>query len=199
VQTIAGAKPRGFCGSGLIDAMAVLLDAGLVDETGRLLPSDEHGPDVSPKSAAHVRQNGDGMAEVVFAPGPSGDITLTQGDIRELQNAKGSIGAGVQVLCERNGLHPSELDTVLLAGAFGNFVRPESARRIGLLPWVELGRIRSVGNAAGVGAQMALLSRRERLQAQRLMRKVRYVELSGTPDFRDAYMDAMFFPESGKG
>ncbi len=67
VQTIAGAKPRGFCGSGLIDAIAVLLDAGLVDETGRLLPSDEHGPDVSPKAASRLRRNGDGMAEVVFA------------------------------------------------------------------------------------------------------------------------------------
>jgi uncharacterized 2Fe-2S/4Fe-4S cluster protein (DUF4445 family) len=134
------------------------------------------------------------MLEVVFGDRLRGEVTLTQADIRELQNAKGSIAAGIQVLCDRNGVHPAELGAVLLAGAFGNFVRPSSALRIGLLPPVPLKRIRSVGNAAGVGAQMALLSRGERRQAQKLRSKVRYVELSGSPDFRDAYMDAMFFP-----
>jgi uncharacterized 2Fe-2S/4Fe-4S cluster protein (DUF4445 family) len=193
IETIGGTRARGFCGSGLVDAVAALLDSGLVDETGRLLPPDEL-PETVPAPAAGRLRERDGMLEVVFGDRHRGEVTLTQADIRELQNAKGSIAAGIQVLCDRNGVHPAELGAVLLAGAFGNFVRPSSALRIGLLPPVPLKRIRSVGNAAGVGAQMALLSRGERRQAQKLRSKVRYVELSGSPDFRDAYMDAMFFP-----
>ena len=193
IDTIGGTRARGFCGSGLVDAVAALLDSGLVDETGRLLPPDEL-PETVPAPAAGRLRERDGMLEVVFGDRHRGEVTLTQADIRELQNAKGSIAAGIQVLCDRYGVHPAELGAVLLAGAFGNFVRPSSALRIGLLPPVPLKRIRSVGNAAGVGAQMALLSRGERRQAQKLRSKVRYVELSGSPDFRDAYMDAMFFP-----
>lgn len=193
IETIGGARARGFCGSGLVDAVAALLESGLVDETGRLLPADEL-PDTVPAPAAARLRERDGAQEVVFGDRHQGEVALTQADIRELQNAKGSIAAGIQVLCDRNGVDPAGLGVVLLAGAFGNFVRPSSARRIGLLPPVPLNRIRSVGNAAGVGAQMALLSHAERRQAQRLRSRVRYVELSGSPDFRDAYMDAMFFP-----
>ncbi|BCW99460.1 MAG: ferredoxin [Armatimonadota bacterium] len=193
IETIGGARARGFCGSGLVDAVAALLESGLVDETGRLLPADELPDTVPAPVAARLRER-DGAQEVVFGDRHQGEVALTQADIRELQNAKGSIAAGIQVLCDRNGVDPAGLGVVLLAGAFGNFVRPSSARRIGLLPAVPLNRIRSVGNAAGVGAQMALLSHAERRQAQRLRSRVRYVELSGSPDFRDAYMDAMFFP-----
>lgn len=195
VQTIGNAKARGFCGSGLIDAVAVLLSAGLVDESGRLCQPNELPANISPALAKRVRK-GEKLVEVVFAHGHDKDIVLTQGDIRELQNAKGSIGAGVEVICRRLGVEPTNLDAVLLAGAFGNFVNPESARRIGLLPNVPVKHIQSVGNAAGVGAQMALLSRLERNRAQSVRHKVRYVELSGTMDFRDAYMEAMFFPEA---
>ncbi len=195
VETVAGAPPVGFCGSGLIDAVAALLDGGLVDETGRLFPPDEIPSSVPAALAERVRVGPDGKVEVALASGPSGDVTLTQGDIRELQNAKGSIAAGVEVLCRREGIRSSDLDRVLLAGAFGSYLRPSSARRIGLLPQLPLDRISSVGNAAGSGARMALLSSVERRRALDLKTRVRYTELSGAEDFRDAYMDAMFFPE----
>ncbi len=193
IETIGGGRARGFCGSGLVDAVAALLETGLVDETGRLLPEDEL-PESVPEAARSRLREREGVLEVVFGDRHRGEVALTQADIRELQNAKGSIAAGIQVLCDRNGVDPADLGVVLLAGAFGNFVRPASARRIGLLPQVPLSRIRSVGNAAGTGAQMALLSKTERRQAQKLRSRIRYVELSGSPDFRDAYMDAMFFP-----
>lgn len=194
VETVAGSPPAGICGSGLIDAVAALLDCGIVDETGRLLPPDELPPGLSPALAGRVRLDRDGKAEVLLAEGPSGDVSLTQRDVREVQNAKGSIAAGIEVLCHRQGIQTSDIDAILLAGAFGNFLRPASARRIGLLPSLSLRRIQSVGNAAGAGARMALLSSAERKRSQKLKDVVRYTELSGSPDFRDAYMEAMFFP-----
>lgn len=190
-QTIGGVAARGFCGSGLIDAVAALLDVGLLDETGRL-QNPEDVPGLAPALKERVRKSETGL-EVVF--GEDGQAALTQADIRELQNAKGSIQAGVQVLCQRNNVKPEDLDRVLLAGAFGNFVRPAAARRLGLLPQAPLERITPVGNAAGAGAEIVLLSSTERRRAGKLQKSIRYVELSGTPDFRDAYMDAMFFPE----
>jgi len=193
VQTIAGARPRGFCGSGLVDAVAALLDARLLDDTGRLVPPDELEEDIPPKLAARMRL-GQKAPEVVFAGNPERGVKLTQGDIRELQNAKGSIAAGIDVLCRQGGVEPSGLDEVLVAGAFGNFVRPEAARRLGLLPQVPLEHIRPVGNAAGAGARLALLSETERRMAEEIRGMVEYVELSGSAGFRDAYMEAMFFP-----
>lgn len=194
VTTIGNAPARGFCGSGLIDAVAALLDSGIVDETGRVVDAEEMPDTVTDRMKARLGEGQDGKAFMVFTEGENGPVKLTQGDIRELQNAKGSIGAGIEVICQRSGISTNELDSILLAGAFGNFLNPRSAVRIGLLPQVPLERVQSIGNAAGVGARMALLSKDERVKARDVSRRVRYVELSGTVDFREAYMDAMFFP-----
>jgi len=122
------------------------------------------------------------------------EIALTQRDIRELQKAKGAVYAGIKILCSHMGIAPEEIDRVLLAGAFGNYIRRESALAVGLIPQLPLERIRSIGNAAGVGAQMALLSTFERQRAERLARKVEYIELSSSKEFPTEYAEAMFFP-----
>jgi uncharacterized 2Fe-2S/4Fe-4S cluster protein (DUF4445 family) len=110
-----------------------------------------------------------------------------------MQLAKGAIRAGIRLLQQRVGLKDSDIRHVLLAGAFGNYLRPASALRIGLLPAVPIERIRFVGNAAASGAQMALISRRCRQQAGRLARKMQYVEIAHEPDFQTVFADSMFF------
>ena len=121
-------------------------------------------------------------------------LCLYQKDIRELQLANGAIRAGISILLDMAGLQPSDLGTVLLAGAFGNFIRRSSARRIGMLPPVPRERIRFVGNTASFGAKRALLSRDEKEYAARIASEIRHVDLSLNPDFQMEFSTAMMFP-----
>jgi uncharacterized 2Fe-2S/4Fe-4S cluster protein (DUF4445 family) len=120
---------------------------------------------------------------------------LTQPDIRALQFAKGAIAAGVQVLMAEMGVTTDDLDEVLLAGSFGSYINPASARAIGLVPWVPVEHIAAVGNAAGEGAKISLLSFREREAANRLPEFIEYLELSGRPEFNDIFMQVLAFPQ----
>ena len=120
-------------------------------------------------------------------------VVLTQRDIRELQLAKGAIRTGIEMLLRKTGLKAKDIQRILLAGAFGNYIRPESAVRIGLLPDVPVETIHFVGNAASSGAQMILLSRRCRTQAKQLARKIRYVEIAHEPDFQTIFAESMSF------
>ena len=178
-ETIAGAPPVGICGSGLLDVVAGLLDDGVVDETGRMM--DAAGASTPPGEAAFT-----------LAPG----IAVTQGDIREVQLAKAAIAAGIEVLLDRAGLQAADLDEVVLTGGFGHHLSAASALRIGLLPEVEVGRIRSTPNAAGAGAVRALLQREVLPRMRRVAERTEYIELSGRPEFQDRYVDNMIFPAS---
>ncbi len=129
---------------------------------------------------------------------PEDNIVLTQPDIRALQFAKGAIAAGVDVLMARLGITAQDLHEVLLAGSFGSYINPASARTIGLVPWVPVERIVAVGNAAGEGAKIALLSFREREAANRIPEFIEYVELSGRPEFNDIFTEALAFPTATK-
>ncbi len=201
VSTIGGGFPRGICGSGLVDAVAVMLRAGVLDTSGRILdPADV------PEGAARYVVKGERGNEFVLSqggPDGRGRVTLTQGDIRQVQLAKGAIYAGTRVLMEELGIEIGEISEVLLAGAMGNYFDKESARTIGLVPALPVERIRSVGNGAGAGAQMALCSIKERRRAEEIARKVQHVVLSKSPRFNQEFMEAMFFPEPverhGKG
>ena len=122
------------------------------------------------------------------------DIVFTQQDIRECQLAKGAIRAGTMLLLDAMGITEMDLAEVQLAGAFGNFLDPESALRAGLTPNVPLDRIRSVGNAAGVGAKLALLSVQERKRAIRIAQRTEHIQLSGSAAFQKAFTVAMQFP-----
>ena len=196
LQTIGDAPPVGLCGSGLIDAVAQLYRRGLLDATGRLRSADEVKQKV-PESLQSRLVTLEGVRAFILAtPDETGStaVLLTQKDIRQLQFAKGSIATGIQVLMNETGVRASDLQEVLLAGAFGSYIHPDSARTIGLVPPVALPRIRAVGNAAGEGAKIALLSYREREAAEGMPSRVEYLELSGREDFNDLFMKALGFP-----
>ena len=187
LQVIGDEPPRGICGSGLIDAVAQLRVAGLLDASGRLARADE----VPGHPLASRLVEEDGLRGFHL----TGDITLTQRDIRELQSAKGAIATGIAALMELMGVTADDLHQVLLAGSFGTYIDPQSARVIGLVPPVPVERITAAGNAAGEGAKMALLSFREREMAFDLLRRVEYVELSGRPGFNEAFIGSVGFPD----
>ena len=142
-------------------------------------------------------RRGQGGFEFILVPAKESetgeDIVLTQGDLRELQLAKGAIYAGLMILLKEAGINENDLDQVLLAGAFGNYVRKESALRIGLLPQLPPDKIVAVGNAAGDGSRMALASKTVRERALNLPQKVEHLELSTRPDFQDIFIDALPF------
>ena len=196
LQTIGDAPPVGLCGSGLIDAVAQLYRRGLLDATGRMRSAEDvRATHPEPLRARLVTWEGV-RAFVLATPEETGStaVVLTQKDIRQLQFAKGSIATGIQVLMNEMGVKAADLQDVLLAGAFGSYIHPDSARTIGLVPPVALERIRAVGNAAGEGAKIALLSYREREAAEGMPSRVEYLELSGREDFNDLFMKALGFP-----
>jgi uncharacterized 2Fe-2S/4Fe-4S cluster protein (DUF4445 family) len=198
LQVIGDVEPIGVAGSGLVDAVAAMVAAGLVDGSGRLVAAD--APGVPPGLAARLRQVGQERVFVLHFRGhdPDGDpadaLYLSQRDIRELQFAKAAISTGWQLLLEEQGLTAADVAQVLLAGSFGSYLGPAAAVRIGLVPEVALLRIVSAGNVAGEGAKMALLSQRERAAAQALLEEVHYVELSDRADFNDRFVERLAFP-----
>jgi uncharacterized 2Fe-2S/4Fe-4S cluster protein (DUF4445 family) len=194
LQLIGNAgKPLGICGSGLVDAVAELIKAGLVDASGKLLRAEEaRALGISEKLIVRlVEERG---VRAFLLSEPEDHIILTQPDIRALQFAKGAIGAGVQVLMQYMGLTTDDLHEILLAGSFGSYINPASARTIGLVPWIPVERIVAVGNSAGEGAKIALLSFREREAAKRIPEFIEYVELSGRAEFNDVFTSALAFP-----
>ena len=126
--------------------------------------------------------------------GGTRDVVITQRDIRQVQLAKGAIRAGIDLILEQAGMTAGDLEEILLAGAFGNYISKMSAVRIGLLPAIPPERIRFVGNAALTGAKMALLSCQARADAEQIRRKSVHLDLAGLPAFADAFADAMSFP-----
>jgi len=196
VNTIGDAPALGICGSGLIDAVAVLLDLGIISKTGRLLVQpDRLLPDVI---AARLRHDDNGSPEFVLVraadSGNHLDIVLSQGDIRQLQLAKAAIMSGVQTLLQQGNLERSDIDAFLLAGGFGNYINIRNARRIGLLPDLANDRIHFIANAAGLGAQMALLSDQCRRKAEKIAVETQHLSLAGLPGFQKTYLAAMGFP-----
>jgi uncharacterized 2Fe-2S/4Fe-4S cluster protein (DUF4445 family) len=182
-QTIASSPPVGLCGSGILDAMAQLYLAGVLNTRGRM--------------GNHQRvRTIDGQREFVLVSEQERDgqpaITITQSDVRELQLAKGAIRAGIQALLQSEGRDEQEIEQVVIAGAFGTYIDIASAITIGMLPPLPLDRFRQVGNAAGMGAKMALLSSSARLEARKIAQLVEYLELTTVPDFNRIFMKAIF-------
>lgn len=195
LDVIGNCPPRSICGSGLIDAVAVMLDLGVLDATGRFVDPAELKGKLPPAIFSRIIER-DGQPAFSLAEAAAGaerGVFLTQRDIRQVQLAKGAIRTGIKLLQQRAGLQDGDIEHVLLAGAFGNYIRPASALRIGLLPAVGVEKIRSVGNAAASGAQMALISRQCRRQAGRLARKMNYIEIAHEPDFQNVFADSMLF------
>ena len=196
-SVVGAGRPQGICGSGLLDAIAGLLAQGIVDHRGRILPPDQLGCQAAGYKDCIVAHEGANALLLVdeSETAHGRPILITQKDIREVQLAKGAIAAGIQVLMEQLGISVDDISEVLLAGAFGNYLDPHSACVIGLIPQELEGKIRPVGNAAGTGAKMALLSRSEYRRAGLIAGLVEYVELSAYKHFTNIFTDAMYFPK----
>jgi len=195
---IGGVLPVGICGSGLIDLGAELLDHKIITPEGRLRVPDELPADVLPDMRRRLIP-GDGQVAFLVADevesGTGRPIVLTQRDVRQLQLASGAIRAGIVLLLRRANLAPSDLDQVLVAGGFGNFIRRSRAQRIGLLPpGIPRERIRFHGNTSLAGARLAAVSRSARRQAEELAERTEHIDLSTDPGFQWAFADAMIFP-----
>jgi len=191
---IADNKAQGICGSGLIDAVAEMVRVGIIDLTGRFRAKDDQLEKLPPLVAGRLRNN-EGGTEFVLAwakdTAIGENIVLTQKDIRELQLAKGAIVAGTKILLRRMGVEINQLDRVMLAGAFGNYIKKESALGMGLLPPIPLEKITAIGNAAGEGAKMVLLSAKERVRAANLAGKSEHIELSNQEDFSNEFLNSL--------
>lgn len=166
-HVIGGGEPAGICGSGLLDAVYCLLRTGWIREDGYM------------QEPWHFSRK----------------VFLAQKDVRELQLAKAAIAAGVQLLCRKRGCRISDIQTLLLAGAFGNYLDPDSACGIGLLPETLREKIIPVGNAAGAGARLAVLSEEEFQRGEKMAEKAEFLELAAEPDFMDVYVDEMSYAQ----
>jgi uncharacterized 2Fe-2S/4Fe-4S cluster protein (DUF4445 family) len=181
LTVIGDVAPVGLCGSGLVDAVAELVGAGMIDHSGRYVldgPLKERFGKIGEENVFYLAD----------------EIYLSQRDVRELQFAKASIATGWTILCKDLGIAPEDVAQVLLAGSFGSYLTPASAVRIGLVPRLPLTRIVSAGNVAGEGAKIAALSVTERAAASAVLDEVAYVELSGRADFNDLFIDQLRFP-----
>ncbi len=188
IKTIENSPSIGICGSGIIDAVSEMLQTGIIDESGKFNDS------VIPESS--LKENEKGLLEYILVPKRNtaidSDITISQKDIREVQKAKGAMQAGARILMDKMSIE--KLDKIFLAGAFGNYIDKDSALKIGLFPDCDLEKVESIGNAAGYGAQMALMSTEKREEAEEIPGIVKYFELASSEKFQEEFIDAMYFP-----
>jgi uncharacterized 2Fe-2S/4Fe-4S cluster protein (DUF4445 family) len=184
-RTIGRGKPVGICGSGILDAVAQMADEGIIDPGGRM---DKAHPLVSAN---------EGRLQVRVAVGGESlsgeDIVITQGDVRELQLAKAAIRTGINVLLKSGAIAARDVKHIIIAGTFGNYIDIKSAIRIGMLPDLPLRRFSQVGNAAGAGACLVLVSAIARGKTEEMARQVNYLELAGRSDFMELYVKSLRF------
>ncbi|MFC2024400.1 ASKHA domain-containing protein [Chloroflexota bacterium] len=182
-KVIDDAVPLGICGSGILDVVSELYRSGIISARGLI----EIGHPL-------VRSSGDNQREFVLvndqARGGKPAIVVTQHDIREIQLAKGAIRTGIEQLLRKEKCTKEQLDKIIIAGAFGSHINIDSAMTIGMLPLLPLERFEQVGNAAGIGAKLALISGRKRREAQEIASRVSYVELSSDPEFMNTFVNA---------
>ncbi len=183
-QTIDGAPSVGICGSGVLDALAQLYLAKIIDAGGRII-------DNRPRVRAYKGQHEFILVSKEERKGKPA-ITITQHDVRELQLAKAAIRTGIQILLETSGCAEDDIKQVIIAGAFGTYIDISSAVAIGMFPPLPLNRFRQVGNAAGMGAKLALISLKSRAKAQTVASRVSYIELASAPKFEQVFVQANY-------
>jgi uncharacterized 2Fe-2S/4Fe-4S cluster protein (DUF4445 family) len=185
LKVIGDVRPTGICGSGIVDLLGELRRRQVITPRGAL----RHHPLVRPGASG---------PEFVLAPGGTTgtgeDIVVTQRDIGEIQLAKAAVRAGIGILLDQAGIGEHEIDEMVIAGGFGSGIDPQSAVGIGMFPPLPPGRFRQVGNAAGAGARLVLVSKRGRAIAKEIARRVRYVELATHPGFSRAFSHGLRFP-----
>jgi uncharacterized 2Fe-2S/4Fe-4S cluster protein (DUF4445 family) len=185
LESDVGAK--GICGSGIIEAIAEMFKAGIIRKNGTFNAEID-----SPR----LRKDEEGKLEFVIArideTSIGKEITVTLSDVRAMQLAKGALYTGCKTLMKRMGI--TTVDKVILAGAFGSYIDREASIVIGMFPDCDLKKVIAVGNAAGDGARIALLNREMRREANKVVSKIKYIELTIDPDFQTEFMRAMYFP-----
>ncbi|MBC7333621.1 MAG: DUF4445 domain-containing protein [Actinobacteria bacterium] len=219
IQTIDDREPVGICGSGILDSIAELLKAGIIDRWGKFKPEkkclyrDRHGnyqyiltPEFYMQKRNNERiqkdgVNGIGETRQKTEYGRYNDrcddkyVSINQRDIVEIQLAKSAIRTGIEVLLEDAGIGFEKIDRIIIAGAFGSYIDPKNVINIGMFPRVSLRKITQVGNAAGVGARMVLISKKERELAEKIACDIRYLELTVYPSFTEHFATSTIFPE----
>jgi len=193
IKTIGDRKPIGICGSGILDSVAELLKAGIIDKKGKFIADNNC-----------LVKDSDGNSEYILwpqLPGPEvkdryedRHVSINQKDIVEIQLAKGAIRTGIEIILEHSGISFDEIDKIIIAGAFGSYIYPKSVINIGMFPKVSLDRIFQVGNAAGVGSRMVLISKEERKIAEDIASKIKYLEITLHPNFSDYFAVSTFLP-----
>lgn len=197
-STIGNAKPVGICGSGLMDIIAELLKAGIIASSGRLEKPEALTGEIG-KANAHRIEKIDNFLSFVLADeresGTGKKIFLSQKDIREVQLAKSAMAAGILLMSDTLKIRQEDIKKIMIAGAFGNYMSPDSACAIGLLPQELRDRIEPIGNAAGEGSKIAALNKEEFHHCDQMARQTEFLELATHPDFQDCYVDELEFPE----
>lgn len=186
-QTIDSVEPKGLCGSGIVDIIAEMLNVGIIDENGTI-KREVNSP--------RVLIGKDGKREFVVQAQKASqkEIVVTQDDIREIQLAKGAIYTGISILMGEMDITPEQIKRMHIAGAFGTYINPDSARAIGMIPDIPLNIVTNVGNAAGTGARMALVSEKARGISKKISGSVRYIELAAHPSFNSKFIQSLRFP-----
>jgi len=183
-QTIDNMPPVGICGSGILDAVAQMYLAGIIDRKGRMINNHPR---------IRIRRN---QREFVLVSeketGGRQAITITQHDVREVQLAKAAVMAGIQVLFDVNKLNDKDISQIFIAGTFGNYINIPSSLAIGMLPDLPLDRFYQIGNAAGMGAKLALTSLDQRARAEQITSRINYIELAGVADFKEKFIRATY-------
>jgi len=190
VNTVKDAPALGICGSGLIDALSALLEAGIIDRAGKF-QTDIANP--------RLRAGDESMEFVLVWQEDSGvesDIVITEADVKNLLRAKAAIYAGMRTLLQMVEMKVEDIDRVIIAGGFGNFLNVEQAVKIGLLPDIDPERYTFIGNSSVKGACLALLSADAYREAVELGQKITYMELAAGNTFMDEYISAMFLPHT---
>jgi uncharacterized 2Fe-2S/4Fe-4S cluster protein (DUF4445 family) len=184
LQTIDNQPPAGLCGSGILDLVAQMHRAGIINSRGALNASN---------GVSRIRQGAHGLEFVLVPASGDGDreITFNRSDVNEIQLAKGAMRTGVKILLEKAGLQEKNIDTVIIAGAFGTYLDVQSGIDIGMFPEIEKEKFIQVGNAAGAGAKMALLSTDVREQAIQAAKRINYVELTIEPSFSSIFAKSL--------
>ncbi len=197
-DVIGDTTPLGLCGSGIIDIIAELLKAGIINQNGAILSRDNLESKIPEYLIKRIIIFESEPAFLLYEPSVNNTahrkIVITQRDVRQIQLAKGAIRAGINIILRNAGITPDDLDEILLAGAFGNYIKKSSAQRIGLLPDIPQERIRFIGNAASTGAKMALLSCNVRKDAELIRHRTKHIELAARPDFMNEFTSTMTFP-----
>lgn len=193
-KTIGECEPQGICGSGLIDAIAQMIENKLINKSGRLISADDVDKlGLNSNFKERLIKVGRERQFILVNKQNSEDIVITQNDIREIQLAKGAIAAGIKLMLEGVGKTIDDIEQVIVAGAFGNYIDKESAVTIGVLPAIDRDKIIFAGNTAGAGVAMTLVSGREYELAANIPEKVIHIELAEKKNFQEVYLASMAF------